>query len=411
MKTLCIDPPTTKQLAILVLSWMNKRSSIETTAGKMSLLNITGQFIQQAFYGALCITLTNNHMYAENLNSVNIEKLAIIGLAIFTLFISPVFGVFNGTIQSGRPHDEISIGELQGIVEAGAFWFDVTMDELGIREMISVYFENVYRSLIMAVHVDNSTRIDHHIFNITQLMTTLMPINHLSHFDPQGLILKLRMANDEERIIATKNNIVSGEIIALKVKPILNINFINTLTNPVKMATFIPGQVYGLPQPTVYTAPVTMPPSVQNGIQVLPSTNQPQQPIQISQQPLYTLQNGQQVQGGQTVHYVSQTGQPLYAGQQITTKSKPKELYPDHSLTVNFPLCDITYLNLKYDEKNDTWDNFSVTAEGKDGPVELLLSDLLRSEFMKKKGQSNTDLFIEFDIPHDIFSTKKSLKS
>lgn len=143
----------------------------------------------------------------------------------------------------------------------------------------------------------------------------------------------------------------------------------------------------------------------------MPSTNQPQQPIQISQQPLYTLQNGQQVQGGQTVHYVSQTGQPLYAGQQITTKSKPKELYPDHSLTVNFPLCDITYLNLKYDEKNDTWDNFSVTAEGKDGPVELLLSDLLRSEFMKKKGQSNTDLFIEFDIPHDIFSTKKSLKS
>ena len=114
----------------------------------------------------------------------------------------------------------------------------------------------------MAVRVDNSTRIDHHIFNITQLMTTLLPINKLSHFDPQGLILKLRMANDEDRIIATKNNIVSGEIIALKVKPILNTNFINTLTNPVKMSTSIPGQVYGSPQPTVYTAPVTMPPSV-----------------------------------------------------------------------------------------------------------------------------------------------------
>lgn len=66
-------------------------------------------------------------------------------------------------------------------------------------------------------------------------------------------------------------------------------------------------------------------------------------------------------------------------------KNKPKGLYQNHSLTVNFPLCDSTYLNLKYDEKNNSWDKLTVTGEGINGPVEMLPKDLLDSDFMGRK--------------------------
>lgn len=311
MKTLCIEPSTTKQLAILVLAWMNGRSSIETIANKMNLFNIAGQYIQNAFYGALCVTLISNHVYVEKLDSTNINILAEIGLTIFTLFLSPIFGIFNGTIQSTRQSDEISISDVQNIINAGAIWFDGIMNEFGVREMISLYFYTVYKDLVLAVRVDNSTRIDHYISNISQLIMSLLPSSNLAYLEDQSLILKLKRANEEERLIASQNNIVSGEIIALKIKPILNTNFTSQIVNPVKMNAFtIPGQVYGTPQPASYT----MPAATQSSIQVLPSTNQPQQPIQIAPQvapQTYTLSNGQQIQGNHTVQYVNSNGQPI----------------------------------------------------------------------------------------------------
>lgn len=284
MQNLSVSPSTPKQLAALTMAWVHGRSSIEVVMPQTNMLNVTGQFVQNAFYSAVCIALTNNHTYVSTLNSNGIEPLVNIGVALFTLFVSPITGIFGGrVIGAVRSSDDINMGDIQAVLNFGAVWYDGLIESLRIKDSVASYFHDFYQSIVSQIKANQSIRVDHYIHNLAQIISGILPTTVACHSDPQTLILKLRIANQEERYIASQNNINSGEIIALKAKPVLNTTFHNEVTNPVKMASYItapqpaaaPVQyVQAAPQPAAPVQYVQAAPPTQQVVQTVPANNQ-----------------------------------------------------------------------------------------------------------------------------------------